>query len=103
MNDIKAYCERLGKQARAASRQLAASSTGKRNTALLATAEALISNLDKIETANRQDLVAARDHDLTAAMLDRLNLGEHGIVAMAKGLRQITTLADPVGGITDLQ
>ncbi|HED14898.1 MAG TPA: glutamate-5-semialdehyde dehydrogenase [Gammaproteobacteria bacterium] len=103
MNDINTYCTKLGKQARTASRQLAASSTGKRNTALLATAEALISNLDKIESANHQDLVAARDHGLTAAMLDRLTLGEHGIATMAKGLRQIATLADPVGSITDLQ
>jgi len=101
--DIEPYCKGLGQQARAASRQLAGSSTQTRNTALLATAEALIANLDKIQDANNQDLAAGRECGLSTAMLDRLTLGERGIEAMARGLQQIAALADPIGNITDLQ
>ncbi len=103
ITDIDSYCQDLGQQARAASRKLAGSSTEVRNTALLATAEALIVQLEEIEEANRLDLKAGRDQGLSAAMLDRLTLNEHGIEAMVNGLRKIATLQDPVGQITGLQ
>jgi len=101
--DISVYCQNLGQQARAASRQLAGSTTKVRNNALLATADVLIANTDEIEQANQRDLTAARDNGQSAAILDRLTLNEQGITAMARGLRQIAALADPVGSITDLQ
>jgi len=103
ITDIDTYCNGLGQQARTASRLLAGSSTGARNAALRAIAEVLLTHLDEIKSANKLDLIAAQDHGLSVAMLDRLALDEHGVTAMARGLRQIAALADPVGSITDLK
>jgi len=40
-------------------------------------------------------------HGLSAAMLDRLKLDDKRIAGMAKGLREVAALPDPVGKILD--
>lgn len=91
----------LGKRAKAASRKLALLSTDEKNRCLLAMADALEAQKDAIKTANACDMDAAPGYGLTAAMMDRLRLDEKRIASMAKGLREVAALPDPVGRILD--
>ena len=100
--NIVEYMQALGESARSASRIVAASTTGQRNNALLAMADSLEANASSLQAENRKDLEAGRAKGLDAALLDRLELTSEGIAGMAEGLRQIATLPDPVGAITDL-
>jgi glutamate-5-semialdehyde dehydrogenase len=92
---------RLAKQAKAASRELAKLTTGEKNACLLAMATALEQNAAALKQANALDMEAAAKSGLSSAMLDRLKLDDKRIAAMAKGLREVAALADPVGRILD--
>jgi glutamate-5-semialdehyde dehydrogenase len=92
---------RLARQARAASRELAQLTTAEKNSCLLAMAAALEKNADAIKSANASDMDAAEKSGLSPAMLDRLKLDDKRIAGMAKGLREVTALPDPVGRILD--
>jgi len=100
--DVAAYMAELGQQARAASREVARSATSVRNQALLATAEALNAARQTLADANRKDLENGRANGLDEAMLDRLELTPDRIDTMIEGLKQVATLPDPVGEITDM-
>lgn len=91
----------LAKQAKAASRILATLSTDTRNRCLIAMADALEAQKDLIKAANDKDMAAAPGYGLSAAMQDRLRLDEKRIAAMAKGVREVAALPDPVGRILD--
>jgi glutamate-5-semialdehyde dehydrogenase len=91
----------LAKQAKAASRELAKLTTAEKNSCLLAMADALEKNSDALKQANALDMDAGAKMGLTSAMLDRLKLDDKRIVGMAKGLREVAALADPVGKILD--
>lgn len=101
--DIKQYMQKVGQQARAASRAMARADTGMKNRALLAIATAIRRDKEKLLAANRADLDAAKAAGMDDAMLDRLALSEKSIAAMAEGLEQIAALADPIAEITDLK
>jgi len=88
--------DRLGRQARAAAKQLAAASTDAKNKALRAAAEALRARRGEILEANRNDIAEA---SLSGAMLDRLVLDDKRVEAMARGLEEIADLPDPVGEV----
>ena len=100
--DIPGYMRKLGEQARAAARQMNAAETGAKNAALIAIAEAILAKRQHLSAENARDLEAGNAKGLEAALLDRLELTDARIDAMAEGLRQIATLPDPVGGISDL-
>jgi glutamate-5-semialdehyde dehydrogenase len=100
--DIQRYMTGLGKNARAASRELARANTGEKNTALLAIADSIIASQARLIEENNKDLEAGKANGLDDALLDRLALNADRIQAMAEGLRQIAALPDPVGEITDL-
>ncbi|MBI4661277.1 MAG: glutamate-5-semialdehyde dehydrogenase [Verrucomicrobia bacterium] len=93
--------QQLAQQAKTASRDLARLTTEQKNICLRAMADALESNGPAIREANQQDLEAGSRSGLSAAMLDRLRLDEKRILAMAKGLRDVAGLPDPVGRILD--
>ena len=97
--DIAREMTALGEAARAASAELAMCSTELRNSALRSAASALRSSTRKILDANQADMLAARTHGLSPAMLDRLMLDDERIEAMASGLESIMALPDPVGKI----
>ncbi len=101
--DIAAYMAEVGQQARQASAVVARSTTAVRNRALLATAEALDAARDELVAANARDLAAGRENGLDTAMLDRLELTPARIDAMIEGLRQVASLPDPIGEITDMR
>ena len=92
---------RLARQARMASRELAQLATAGKNSCLLAMAAALEKNSDALKKANALDMEAAAQSGLSSAMLDRLKLDDKCIAAMAKGLREVAALPDPVGRILD--
>jgi glutamate-5-semialdehyde dehydrogenase len=92
---------RLAKQAKAASRELAKLTTAEKNACLFAMAAALEQNAAAIKEANALDMEFGASHGLSAAMLDRLKLDDKRIAGMAKGLREVAALPDPVGKILD--
>ncbi len=100
--NIAEYMQSLGKQAREASRQLAQAATEVKNAALLATAEELDKQRATLLAANNEDMKAGATRQLDAALLDRLELNDERIDAMIEGLRQVASLPDPVGEITDM-
>jgi glutamate-5-semialdehyde dehydrogenase len=91
----------FAKKAKVASRELAKLSTREKNSCLLAMAEALEKNSDAIKEANAEDMEVGAKLNLSSAMLDRLKLDDKRIFAMAKGLREVAALPDPVGKILD--
>jgi glutamate-5-semialdehyde dehydrogenase len=91
----------LAKQAKAASRELAKLTTREKNDCLLAMAGALEKNSAVLKQVNALDLDAGAKAGLSSAMLDRLKLDDKRIAAMAKGLREVAALPDPVGRILD--
>src|SRR5271156_817770 len=92
---------RLAKQAKTASRELAKLSTREKNDCLLAMADALGKNSAAIKEANALDMEIGTKLNLSTAMLDRLQLDDKRISAMAKGLREVAALGDPIGKILD--
>ena len=92
----------MGRQAREASRIMAALGTGEKNAALQAMAVAIDAARADIAEANARDLAAGRDNGLDAALLDRLELTPARIDGMIEGLQQVAALPDPVGEISDL-
>jgi glutamate-5-semialdehyde dehydrogenase len=90
---------RIGQQARAAASRLARALNADKNRALEAAAEALQAEAPAILAANAEDMAAAEAAGLNAAMLDRLELDEGRIAAMADGVRGVARLADPVGDV----
>lgn len=91
--------EFMGKKARAAARALALVNTESKNAGLMAMADAIEAAEAEILAANAQDLAAAPGLGLNAAAIDRLRLTPERIGAMAKGVREVVSLADPCGEI----
>ena len=71
-----------------------------KNTALYAMADALLENTEAILSANALDLDTAKDA-ISPVMLDRLCLTSERIEGMAKGIREVAALPDPVGLLLD--
>jgi len=82
--------------AKNASLDVAAYSTEQKNAALSAMADALEAHIPEILTANNEDMEAAKGK-ISDVMLDRLMINEDRIRAMAKGIREVVDLPDPVG------
>lgn len=81
-------------RARAASSAFALLSTDQKNSLLLKIAAALDSNEKQILEANRQDLETS---GLEGSMRDRLLLTPSRIAEMARGVRDVAVLPDPIG------
>ncbi|MET0507670.1 MAG: glutamate-5-semialdehyde dehydrogenase [Burkholderiaceae bacterium] len=93
----------LGRRARAAARAIARSTTAQRNRALAAIAAALEADREALIAANGRDLESARAAGLDAAFVDRLAFDDAAVAAMARGVREVAALVDPIGAITDLR
>ncbi len=91
----------LGRRAKAAAAAVAAASTAQKNEALHAAADLLEARSAEIIEANAADVAAAEADGATATVVDRLRLDESKVSAMAAGLRQVASLADPVGEVLD--
>ena len=91
----------LGRRSKAASRALATASTEQKNHALHAAADRLVVSSDAVLSANAVDVTRAEADGVSPTVVDRLRLDEKRIASMAGGLRQVASLADPVGEIID--
>ena len=100
-NDIKILMQRIGDNAKRASKVLALSSSKQKNNALIIAAKEIrIAHLAILE-ANQKDMEIAKARDLAGAMLDRLMLDEERIESIAKSIEDIAKLEDPIGDITE--
>ena len=100
--DVRQYMQTLGARARRAAAQLSRAETAAKNNALLAMAVAIEQAREQLIEANKKDMEAGQRDGLDAALLDRLLLNPERIADMVEGLRQIASLPDPIGAITDL-
>ncbi|GIP32441.1 gamma-glutamyl phosphate reductase [Paenibacillus sp. J2TS4] len=75
--------------------------TEQKNEALLAMADALVTQTEAIISANKEDLARGAAGGLSSSLLDRLELNPSRIEAMAEGLRQIVELPDPIGDVLE--
>jgi glutamate-5-semialdehyde dehydrogenase len=91
----------LAAVARRAARALAALTAEAKDAALLAWAEALQARCAEILEANALDVSAARQSGAAAAVVDRLSLDAGRVRQMAEALRQVVSLADPVGAVLE--
>jgi glutamate-5-semialdehyde dehydrogenase len=91
----------LGLRARTASRSLATASTSVRDAALLAAADLLVDRTDEVLAANAEDVARCLDAGQSSTVVDRLRLDAARIESMAAGLRNVASLPDPVGEVTD--
>ncbi|MBF2717864.1 glutamate-5-semialdehyde dehydrogenase [Agrobacterium vitis] len=89
----------IGAKAKAAARPLAIASADQKNAALMAMSEAILTGKSQIIAANAIDLKAAQAAGQPASFIDRLTLNEERITAMAKGLREVAELKDPVSEV----
>ena len=87
--------------AKEASRTLARLDSATRDAALEGIAAALEARTDEILEANGLDVRAGEESDTSAALLDRLRLTRERIAAMARGVREIAALQDPIGEVLD--
>jgi glutamate-5-semialdehyde dehydrogenase len=90
-------------EAKRAAKALARADTATKNAALEEIAAALEERTEEIIEANARDMDAGREGELGAALLDRLLLDEGRIAGIAKAVRQIVALGDPVGEVIDGQ
>ena len=91
-----------GKKAKEVSFTLSNLSTAEKNKGLNVMADYLIKYSDEIIEANRLDLQASIEKGTSKTMLDRLALDKNRIEAMANGLRQVSSLPDPVGEVISM-
>ncbi len=101
MSEIQETIHQMGRQARAAAHRLAQLTSAEKNEILRAMAAAIRCRVPDLLEANAKDLAAGAEKGLSAAMLDRLKLDEARIEAMAAGIDQVATLADPVGQVLE--
>ena len=86
------------KEARAAKSVLGTLDSETKNKALLKMADALVENCDSVLQANAEDMEKAKGV-ISDVMLDRLCLTKERIEGMAKGIREVAELPDPVGEV----
>ncbi len=98
---VTEHVTQLARQAKLASRELARLTEAEKNSCLLAMAEGLERRASALQEANALDLQAGAQMGLSAAMLDRLRLDAKRVAAMARGLREVASLPDPVGRVLD--
>lgn len=89
-----------GEKAKEASYVLMTATTEQKNNALIKMGKKLLELKDYILKENRKDLEIAIKKGISKSMLDRLSLDEKRIEDMADGLRQISSLPDPIGEVT---
>ena len=97
--DIKAYIIEKGKMAKNGARRLATVSSSVKDKALLSMADAIEREGGRLKKENQKDIEYARTKGLSPALIDRLTINDKRIIEMAKMLREVAALPDPVGEI----
>jgi glutamate-5-semialdehyde dehydrogenase len=94
---IESTIMEMAKEARAASVEIARCPSNKKNEVLLKIADKIEARATYIQEENQKDLVLAKEMGLSDAMMDRLTVTDATVTSMAKGLREVSQLDDPVG------
>jgi glutamate-5-semialdehyde dehydrogenase len=89
------------REAKEASHLLARASREEKDACLRDLADRIDASVDGLLEANRADVDAGREQGLNEALIDRLTLTEARIAEMAKGVREIADLDDPVGEVVE--
>src|SRR5450756_2068384 len=97
VDDLKNYIIDKASHAKEAFKSLSSADTELKNAALLKMADTLMESMDYILDANSMDIAKGKEKGMSRALLDRLLLDEFRVKSMAEGLRQISSLQDPVG------
>jgi glutamate-5-semialdehyde dehydrogenase len=100
VGDIAGLVREIAERAQRAARQLARLPTGAKNDALMRMAAALEAEETALITLNARDAERAQQNGLSSAMIERLRLTPKRIADMARGLREIAALPDPIGEVT---
>lgn len=98
-SDIRTQVRACATLARDAAARLATLTRARKDAALLAMADALQAQAERIVAANAADVERARDNGTSAALIDRLTLDRPRIEAIAEALREVAALDDPVGDV----
>jgi glutamate-5-semialdehyde dehydrogenase len=101
MSNIQDYMQRVGAQARAASRDMARAATSVKNATLHHLADLIEQATPTLKQANAQDVANAVTKSMDAAFIDRLTLSDKAITTMIAGLRQVAESSDPIGQMSD--
>ncbi len=91
----------LGRAARSAAAVLANASSEAKDQALRGAAAALRDRRVELLDANAEDVAAAQERGLRAALIDRLGLDDSRVEAMAVALEDVAAMADPIGTVVD--
>jgi glutamate-5-semialdehyde dehydrogenase len=94
---IESTIVKMAKDARAASIEIARCPSNKKDQVLLKIAEQIEDRATYIQEENQKDLSLAKEMGLSDAMMDRLTVTDVTVTSMAKGLREVSQLDDPVG------
>lgn len=95
-SSLKEEALRLGTSAKSAAREVAPLSAAEKNRALLAMADELERRSPLLISENQKDLESAKTAGLSNAVLDRIALNAGRVASMARGLRDVAALPDPV-------
>jgi glutamate-5-semialdehyde dehydrogenase len=101
--DIKEYVTAKAKDAKEGARSIARASSAQKDLVLVKMAEALKKRSRDLMKANGKDVAFARKKGLSKAMIDRLSLTDKRIDEMARGLREVAALPDPVGEVIKMR
>ena len=93
----------VGEHAKSSSYHLAKASTEQKNIFLNDLSQRISDNKQKIFEANNNDIENAKKSNLDDAFIDRLELNKKNITSMTEGLRQIESLDDLIGEITNIR
>ena len=94
---IESTIMEMAKEARSASMEIARCPSSKKNEVLLKIADNIEARATYIQEENQKDLALAKEMGLSDAMMDRLTVTDATVTSMAKGLREVSGLDDPVG------
>ena len=97
------YMEILGRRAKSASREGAKLGTAAKNRGLITVAEELVRQKAYLLEENAKDIEAAKEKGVKESLIDRLQLTESRIEAMAEGLCQVAALEDPIGEVLGMK
>lgn len=100
---IEETVRKIAQAAKKAAKVVSVLGTNKKNEALERVAQKLLDQAAAIKEENEKDLAYAKEKGLSDAMLDRLTVSDGVIESMAKGLRDVIGLPDPVGEVTGMK
>lgn len=93
----------LGKNAKKAAVLLGKAGIEEKNQALLAVADALEAKAEYLIEENQKDIEHAKQNHMSEALIDRLALNETRVAGMAEGIRQVVSLEDPIGTVSNMK